>query len=260
MFDVFSKKNKYEQESFAHSYKHSGKGLWVNEEESFKMRLPLSNGEINYHYLYKETPNFAMLDQDYTTEKSLTITLDKEQINFDSKKAGRIHDLNKLVEAVVAYDCVKNNYNEYMLEGKSKKQLKELSTEDLEAIIQKREIILNEIKDVINEIAMGKDVKKTGQEILNQSFGEGKIEVDKLVEAQVDKMLEIKEKQTEHEKKVANFKEGVAKITGLFKVVPKAISRKLKEQGALKRKRAAERKIAKEEKQRRNEIIDELVM
>ncbi len=258
MVDIFAKKNKFAQEAFERTYFHRKDSFSEFEKETFNMNLKASNASIDYSYIYKETPNFTWHDQDYETRIKGVIKIGKEQIVVEESTGRRVEDYSKLVELICAYDYAKKHLNEIIVDGMTKKQLKEMSTEGLEKLLDSKNVFINQIKNMIIDSVKGEKIEKTGQELFDENFGKGIVNFDNVVEANLDMALKAKEKLTEHQNRIESVKQGFARVGDKLKIIPNAIAKKIKENGEYRQERKEQLRLAKEEKDRRSEIIDEL--
>ena len=264
MIDLNEKKNKHGDTAHTHYYKNYKKSWESFEEEKYSLRLPLLNTQINYHFRYYEFANTIEKEQEYDILRKVEVTIGKDKFDIGDNYNGKIVDFNGLVEAVVAYVYAKDNLNEFLLDGKTKRELKKMDLSDLEVIMNQRTEVLNNIKEVIKAYTFGRAIEKTGQQVIDEVFGENKVALDKIVEENVEKELAIKEKQTDRKIKIENFKAKVgivkAKIKDLKLISEEAVKKLLQENGE-KRLAKAEIKAAKKEaKNKKRDIIDELSM
>lgn len=260
MIDLNEKKNKHGDTAHTHYYNTFEKTLESFEEEKYSLRMPLLNTQINYHYFYHETPNIVAKEQDYYIFRKAEVIIGKDKFVIGDDRSGKIKDFNGLVESVAAYVYAKDNINEFLLQGKTKRELKKMDLSDLEEILNQRKEVLNNIKEVIKTYAYGRAVEKTGQQIIDEVFGENKVALDKIVEENVEKELAIKEKQTDRNIKIENFKAkgGIikAKIKDLKIASEESIKKLIQKNGENKLAKAAKKEV----KTKKREIIDELSM
>lgn len=261
MIDLSIFKNKYDAKAFEQSYKSSGREDWDKEEVGkFAINLPELNAGLNVEILDGMYPNSFEKETTYEKYTNISIRVDDISYNRSLKAANFNYDINKLTEVVVAYAYAVKNLNAHMLEGKTKKELKEMSTEDLQQILDSKRECLTNMEQLICDVAMNKPVEKTGQQMLNDFIGKGKVNVDALVRSNVIKTLMVKEKQTSHELKVQAMKDGFAKLLSPVKNLGDSIRMRNEMRGKLKAEKMQEKQARKEEEQKRQEILDELVI
>ena len=152
---------KKEQAWWHRYYNTFEKTLESFEEEKYSLRMPLLNTQINYHYFYHETPNIVAKEQDYYIFRKAEVIIGKDKFVIGDDRSGKIKDFNGLVESVAAYVYAKDNINEFLLQGKTKRELKKMDLSDLEEILNQRKEVLNNIKEVIKTYAYGTDHQST---------------------------------------------------------------------------------------------------
>ena len=157
MFDIFSKSDK--KDNLAIDYiGEIGQNGYMN----YKMDLPISNIKIRIKTKYEDR-----LNGNIHTVANAKIKVGKQWIKKDFGDICRIGerrdlDINKIVHSVVAYNYVKQNKPdelEYFLKG-------------------------------IDGVLSFNDNYVDSQKMLDKVFGEGVVDLDGMVEAEVDKRLQ----------------------------------------------------------------------
>ena len=146
MFDISSKKNKYGRLSFEKQEYRTENTLGYKINKIFNMDLPLSDSNISIEHTFAERPNFIMHDLDDYETTYVTIRIGKEDFKFFNDRGPsdynsynypkqRTFDYDNLVRAVVTYAYLKKHINQVVLDGKTKKDFKNMSTKELESLV-----------------------------------------------------------------------------------------------------------------------------
>ena len=278
MFDIESKVNKYDQKAFIFN---------ANKYEtyrSFGMVIPKYNIDID---LWSENHEIIQMDynNEYWEHVKFSISVGKkefcieygpisEDVNYVYKKLKNF-DYKTIVRLTIAYAWGKENLKNTFLQGKTKKDLKKLSFEELEKLNNTINNFDKRFKDAFDKVLYKCNVEDA-QEILNEFFGEKAVNVDELVEDAVDdalrhreivterkswkKAMDVQQKKLKLEKE--NLKEErIARIkAGAIKTLEpaKMMAKKLKDLANKIKLSVKNMKIAKERKKQKENLIDNL--
>lgn len=204
MFDISSKTNKYGDLAYVETNDEKKENLDYRFKRKFSIELPEIKSSINLSYEYDSLANSTVLDQDYfetlsaeikTGKKTLKVNLDTPMSEKDKIKSVRQFDFNNLVRTVCTYAYFQENFDDLVMQEKSKRELKKLSLEELEALTLNGEKAYADFKKSITSLCSG-EKRPDAQELADKLFGEGKIDVDKIVEANIDRALAKREKDS----------------------------------------------------------------
>ncbi len=279
MFDIYSKKNKHNNtivETIA-----GEEGRFRDKEGFYRIKrdyliiLPGLNATINTHYNAENGFTWAGVDSehfvDYTKNTILKIGK-KEFVKKISTKEGALFtskpvedlDFNETVSALVAYDYVLKHAKDYVLKGITKEELKTLPLEELEKINKKIEDITKSFEDALKETLQHINEKKIdSQKMLDEAFGEGSVNLDKLVEEQVSQALILREEKTDkkiaRDARIEKLHSGVMKMTKPVRLVANKIKTSISSSKENRNRKKKERRIKKEEDKRRVELIENIM-
>ncbi len=237
MIDIYSKKNsngdtivnteiknEREREELKKVRDYSGPVTEVtipHINRTYTVKLPGINSEIKVDYSIKSTTEYAPYDKTVDYERvarsSSVITIDGETIKTNDSRVLEVgngtapdytdeikdYDLNKVVSAVVAYAYVKKNIRTKVIGNKTKEQLESLPTEELETLVNKIDKIMNEFFSATSKCTILIDKNIDSQKMLDEVFGKGIVDLDKLVEKQVDAALVQREIDKKNETEIA---------------------------------------------------------
>ena len=272
MFDISRKKNKYGRLSFEKQEYRTENTLGYKINKIFNMDLPLSDSNISIEHTFAERPNFIMHDLDDYETTYVTIRIGKEDFKFFNDRGPsdynsynypkqRTFDYDNLVRAVVTYAYLKKHINQVVLDGKTKKDFKNMSTKELESLVSKKDKTMSALKEAIKTLIRGEKTKDT-QEIVDENLGKEKINVDELVEKNVDKTLQVAEKKEDKKIKIEKFfdtitsakKSVLDKVLKITKPIRMAVNNG-KEKIKIKKEK---NRIVKQEKKYRNNLMEDL--
>lgn len=182
MFSVFSKSDK--QGNLAIDYDGMiGREGYMN----YNMNLPLSHIKISVKSNTEDRYNGTVRNV-----SKANISVDGQKIKKEFAYIGEQSkvDINTIVHATVAYDYVRKN-----------------SPEDSQKYLDALNAALSYNEGIVNS-----------QRMLDRTFGEGKVNLDALVEAEIDAQLENNNKYYDKYEKansglLGKFKEGLVKMT-----------------------------------------------
>ena len=206
MFDISSKTNKFGDLAYIETVNEKEQNMAYHLQKNFSIDLPAIKSSIKFAYNYDKVPNSAILDDEYYEQlkaeikigkkQKLNVKLDTPNADKDKVKSVRRFDFNNLVRTICAYAYFVDNFDQLVLQGKSKKELKKLSISELEQITMLGEKAHEEFKAYIIALCSGME-RKDIQELVDSLFGQNKINVDNLVEKNIDQALVEREKETE---------------------------------------------------------------
>lgn len=289
MFDLTINKNSFGD--IAYKTEINEKENINNFSRNYKMNLPGIDASIQFSYGFKRVQTDwdkrSFSYKEYS-EKVLnaTIKIGDETFQLEDGGKGNYYEevdeskaerfIAPLVHAVVAYDYVKKNANKLIINAMDGSEildiLKSKSIEELDQLAEKIDNIQNKFLENIKACVKLEGEAVDSQVLFDEEFGEGKVNLDKLVEKQADLALEareietikenaLKEKLAVRQAKIDKIKGGLAKLLDPVRMIKKKLedmkSARIAKHNEKEEKRLAE-EARKAEEARREALIDRL--
>lgn len=139
-------------------------------------------------------------------------------------------DINRALRMAMAYKYMTEHIQEKLANGKSKEELMKMPYMDVVRLEWKKRGIINDYKDEI-EMALRNHSTSTedrAQKLLDETFGEGTVNLDEYIQSQVNTQLEkqeeISKRKAESIFSIENIKAGFAKLLTPVRLIQKKIS------------------------------------
>lgn len=240
MFNITTAKNKYGEKAYELDINEEEKEGLYNYYYRFEIDLPQLNSSIFLDYNFSRVNSNTILSDETFEDFTVFISANEEIINlygltrpqdrYDEKRI-RNFDLNNLVKIVCAYAYVKQNYRDLVLNGMTKRDLKRIDINKLEELAKFSQTIQQEFKRYMTEICKGEKLVDA-QSLVDQLFGDCKIDVDKITEDNISEALKQREEEREFAEEIlemlrrtlyTRLKDGEVKSLSPFKLIKEKI-------------------------------------
>lgn len=267
MDKIFEKENKYGHKAYRESKNNHGYRYSVK----YDMSLPLIDGKINIdsHYDRRFYTSYDEVENDFAEaivkikDKTISFECDRQSECYSDQEQlhPRIFNFEQIVKMTILYAYLNKNLTNKVLNGKTKKELNEMPISELEKLVNRKTIIMEDVESSLKKLLSG-DESKSAEEIVEKYFGKDEIDLNSMLEENIDASLEEDEKIEDKKNKIIAFKKRVSDVVGKVKNVVNLAKKPLilainnaKTNSAIKKSNKLK---IKQEKKHREELMDEL--